>query len=140
MTSIKYPLIAYIFPIVVVFGLLYLFVAFDQKETFAGYGDASCTVSQSVVVVGTTSQEVVANNARYAWVRIQQPMTATNTVSLGFGIVATASSSIQLGTQASSVAPDRVEFGLNTDFPYTGSVQALANTASSVLFITRCIY
>lgn len=120
-----------------------LYASFVPGVSFGGQGGIganACTVTQRVVAIDTTSREVVAANARVAWASIQQPFTATNTVSLGFDTAAVATSSFRLGTSTGSNAPDVFVYGLNTDMPFVGAVNARASAASTTVSVTVCSY
>lgn len=104
----------------------------------------SCTVSTVVAapVGNQISSTLLSGNSRRAWAIIQQPINASNTVSVAFnaGTAATLTSGIQL-TQATTTSPlVEITFGLNTDFPYTGAVTGITASASSTVNITQCVY
>ena len=80
-----------------------------------------------------------------AWARVQIINNATNTTYVNFdeGTAATSLNGIPLGgaiTGGATSTIQNIDFGLNTDFPYTGIVTALNNNGSSTIFITECRY
>lgn len=107
-----------------------------------GMGAASCTMSATTtVVVGNGgSTVVIPAYAQNAYVRIQQPPNASNTVHLGFGVAATMNSSAQLATSTYPNKPDAMTLGLNTDFPFTGYVSAITDLGSTSLDVIICRY
>lgn len=119
------------------------FFNYDDKTAFSGSGDTSCTVSTTTAVgIGAqTSTTIVPAGANIAYVRIQQPVFATNTVALGLGATANITTSgIKLAPGTASSTPDVVTFGLNAPFPYTGSVQAITNVGSTTVNVVICKY
>lgn len=137
------------FAVVSVFAsLLLIAFGFSQtRTTFAGEGGLgarSCTVASSTVAtVGHQfSTVILATTTNRAWARIAQPINATNTVSIAFSndARATLTSGFSL-TTATSTSPivDR-EFGLNTDFAYTGAVTGLSSTGSTTIHVVECRY
>jgi len=111
-----------------------------------GFGSQSCIASTTArVLIGhQTSVQVLATSSRRAWARIQQPNIATNTVNVNFknGTAADTTSGLILHS-ISGVATNtvtHVDFGLNTDHPYTGAITAITNVGSSSVFVTECVY
>lgn len=107
-----------------------------------GLGAQSCTMSAttSVMVGNQTALIAVPTSTRAAYVKIQQPMGATNTVAFGFGAAPVFASGYRLATSSASVIPDSFTYGLNTDFPYTGAVYALTSAGTSSLNVIICNY
>jgi hypothetical protein len=109
---------------------------------FATSASQQCTTSTvtAVTVGNQVSTRIVATSSRRALVRIEQPANATNTVTLSLNsdIAATAGNGLQL-TPATTTSPvPLMDFGLNADLNYTGSIQAITNTGSSTLLVTQC--
>ena len=106
----------------------------------------TCTVNTvAVALVGhQVSRTILSSYGLRAWARIQQPINATNTVQLAFdeGNAATLNSGLTLyAPQANgSTTITHIDFGLNTDFPYTGEVTGITNVGSTTVFITECRY
>lgn len=118
-----------------------------SKRSFGGIGNISsspCTVSTiAVATVGhQQSSTILAASGRRAWARIQQPINATNTISLAFnaGASATLTSGLQLTPATTTSADNYIDFGLDTDFPYTGAVTGLTNLGSTTVLVTSCNY
>ena len=107
-----------------------------------GPGASSCTMSAttSVIVGNQSSTIVVPAYAQNAFARIQQPLNATNTVRLGFGVAAVPGVGTKLGLMSSSSIPDSITFGLNTDLPFTGSVSAITDLGSTTVDVIICRY
>lgn len=108
-----------------------------------GQGAASCDIiSNANVAIGDDSSvEIVAGHAQNAYVVVTQPINATNTVSLAFGEDAVAGATgYKLGSSTAEYHPNTLVFGLNSDFPYTGSIEAITNIGSSTIGVTICRY
>jgi hypothetical protein len=106
----------------------------------------ACTVSTVANVqlgAGTGAQTVLAASGRRAWARISQVQNsaaiATSTPFLSFnaGAAALVNSGVTLGTTTPSI-----DFGLATDFPYTGAVTGIIGNggASTTVQVTQCLY
>jgi hypothetical protein len=138
-----------------VVGAIVLIVAFvvagillyTPQEALGG-GDGftanNCVVSTSTAVsVGLGNAQVVGTSSRRAWAQIQQVDAATNTVSLNFNqgaVAAIATAGIQLGQGSASSTATAIDFGLNTDFPYTGAVTAITDKGSTTVRVIECNY
>lgn len=133
---------------IIIIGLVYAIIgvlALVDKTGFAGEGGAGATscdiISSTQVVIGDdSSTEIVANHAQNAYVLITQPINATNTVSIGFDSAATTASGFVIGSSTATYHPSVLEVGLNTDFPFTGAVNAITNLASTTIGVTICRY
>jgi hypothetical protein len=109
---------------------------------FATSASQQCVTSTvtAVAIGNQASTRIVATSSRRAFVRIQQPINATNTVSLiaNADAPATTATGLQL-TAATTTSPiPYMEFGLNTDMNYTGSITGITNTGSSTVLVTQC--
>lgn len=119
---------------------------FKNDPAFSGVSSSASTectiVSSTTVGIGNqTSTEIVASAKNNAYVIISQPVNATNTVALGFGATASlASSAVKLASTSTTVSPGTFVAGLNSDFPYTGSIQAITSTGSTTIGVTVCRY
>lgn len=101
----------------------------------------SCEITQTTVSVGNQlTREMLATTSRRAWAIIQQPINATNTVSLSFneGASAVSGSGYELTEATTTSDIPQITFGLATDFPYISSVQAITNNGSSTVLVTEC--
>ena len=121
--------------------------ALKKSAALGGAGfvnSQSCTVSRitATTTANQLSTMVLGTTTRRAWAIIEQPVNATNTVALSFnhGAPATLTSGIDLENASTTNGLTEIRFGLNTDFPYTGSVYALTSTGSTTLKITECVY
>ncbi len=104
--------------------------------------DACTTVSVSSVAVSSSgSTNLVATTSNRAYVRLELPKdafgVATNTVAVSFNNGAAASAST--GSILSTTTPV-LEFGLNTLFPYTGTVTASSSVGGTSVKVTICNY
>ena len=114
---------------------------------FSNLQSYRCTVSTaSVKTVGNqASTQLLATSSRRAWAIIETPSGATNTVSLMLNqdVKATVGAGILINattTNASYPVRQELQFGLNADMPYTGSVQGITNYGSSTAVVTECVY
>lgn len=105
-----------------------IFLGYSTRNNSFGSGANQATIACTVSTVansniGTTSTTVLAAHSNRAWARITQVQgttgVATSTPFLSFnaGAAAVVNSGVTLGTTTPSI-----DFGRNTDFPYTGIV------------------
>lgn len=135
---------------VVVIGIIAIIgILFQKDATFgggAGQTAYSCSVTSTIATVGKDilTGNILATSSRRAWARIQVPQNATNTIFLSFdeGAQAVLNQGMALNTANLSGASSTpfIEFGLNTSFPYTGTVKGLSNNGSSTVLTTECVY
>ena len=114
----------------------------DENNIPAVFGSSCDSATVTKVVIGhQVSTTIQATTTRRAYTRIQQPLNATNTVSIalnndaavsGNGIVLPPATTTNMATLA--------EFGLTTPFPYTGPITAITSTGSSTITVTTCTY
>jgi len=125
----------------------YIFVD-RPMESLAGatgaHTERSCaTITTTAVEIGNeVSVQLIATGTR-AFVRLQQPVNATNTVSLAFNndVAAVADTGIVFEIdETGSTTPSFIDFGLKTSFPYAGAVTGITDTASTTLFRIECNY
>lgn len=107
---------------------------------------ANCDVSTaSAVNVGDDlSTRVIATSSTRAFTRISLNNNATNTAFVSFDkdAAATINNGLILNGafgNGASTTP-YIDFGLTTDFPYTGSVTAITNYGTTTLLVTSCSY
>jgi hypothetical protein len=115
----------------------------EKTDAFSSVAGSGCNVvSTTTINIGNqTATTIVASAANNAYVLIQQPVNATNTVALGLGANASLTGSgIKLAPGGASTSPDSQAFGLNAPMPYTGSVSAITNLGSTTLGVTICRY
>lgn len=134
----------FIFLPLIAFALLVCgFVAYNSRTAVADNTSLNCTTSSitAVAVGNQLSTQVLATSSNRAYARIQEVRNAaggaTTTPSLSFNedVPATAGNGLQLSTSTPTI-----DFGLNTDFPYIGAVQAITDTSSTTLRVTECTY
>ena len=109
----------------------------------SGVNTQSCTTTTvSPVQVKTTASTILATSSARAYAKIELIKTAgniaTSTPSISFlnGAKATVATGLQLSTTTPSI-----EFGLDTDFPYTGQVSGIVGAGSSTIVrVTQCVY
>lgn len=100
------------------------------------------TASTTRMLIGNQSARVLlaTSSPARAWARIQQPYNATNSVFLQYnqGKSATVNDFL-LGANGTS-SQNHIDFGLNTDFPYSGSVTGITDVGSTTVLVTECKY
>lgn len=109
----------------------------DENRNVIGHVADYCSNSRAVLghQVATT---IVAASSTRSYMRIEQPINATNTVSYALGTAATIASGAQLTTATTTSPVAFVEMGIATDNPYTGAVSAITNVGSSTVLVTEC--
>ena len=121
-----------------------------------GYGliSEACDVNSSTVAqVGPTSGNgeaiVLSAHSLRAWARVQVAPTSTDVIFLSFNEGSSAAidsgvaiaSNYKSGSTNSSSTPNFIDFGRNTDFPYTGIVTAkTSGSATTSVLVTECRY
>lgn len=129
----------YIVPVVLLIAAV--FMAFTMNTQAEVYSN-SCTVSTSTsrIVGNASSQTVLGTSTTRAWATIQVNTNETNIVFLSFaqGANAVVNTGFALGT--STEDENDIEFGRNTEFPYTGIVTGITNTSSTTVLVTECNY
>lgn len=139
--------------IILVAGLVWFFFFRNQQSFGAGAGQTatSCNVTTIVsTLVGPKTSKggttILPAKSNRAWARVQPVTTSTAVFYLGFGSNAILGGSlalVQIGSPATTgtTTASYLDFGRNTDFPYTGAVTAINDTtASSSMMITECLY
>ena len=127
-------------------ALVFVGMQFADKPTIGvgGFTDRGCTTetSSAVTLTPDTSATVLAASSRRAWARIQHVQIPLDIVWLSFdeGAAATTTKGIILATSTTATEPTLIEFGLNTDNPYTGEVTGLAVTATTTVLVSECRY
>lgn len=134
-------------------------IVYNQFSHGVSFGGGSTIKSQNCDVYTVSSVEVGPNTSNgiatvlsaysgRAWARIEARATSTPVYSLSFdeGAAAVDGEGLEIasgyGTGAgASSTPSYIDFGLNTDFPYTGAVTAINDSAaSSSVLVTECRY
>lgn len=112
-------------------------------ESFRARGCAVNTVTQAIIGPDISSTLLSASSVR-AWARIQQTDNASTTSHLSFdeGAAAVVGAGLVLGPDiaGASTTPNFIDFGLNTDFPYTGAVTGITDLSSTTVLVTECRY
>lgn len=134
----------YIISALIVITIALIFVnlkvrSFGSASTLATPACTISTVAQATVG-HQLSSTILAANSRRAWAIIEQPLNATNTLSINFGATATVNTGLQLPPATTTNETDHIELGINTNFPYTGDVMGITNNGSTTVRITQCVY
>jgi hypothetical protein len=124
-----------------------LSISWDKTEKALAGGNGfdaySCTASSSTIIIGDDiATTVLSAHSRRAWATLQVNNNATNTVATSFGGTASMNNGYLLNqaiTNGASTTPS-INFGLNTDFPYTGAISAITNFSTTTILVTQCIY
>ncbi len=132
--------------LVVILVLLGYSMNHEDDTVLQGQGGIAaneCTIfTQDAVAIGDDiSTEVLASHARRAWAMVQQPENATNTVAFGFGQAATLTDGLIMGDGGTATSSlDYLQVGLNTDYPFTGAVNAITDVGSTTVKVVDCRY
>ena len=139
-----------IIPIVMIVLLVIIAIGttgnFQDKEiSFGGLGTTDCNVTTvtAATIGDELSSTILSANANRAYAIIQQTSAATNTVSLSFdeGAAATLVDGIDFDLSVFATnTPQFREFGLSTNWPYTGAVTGITDNGSTTLQVTECLY
>ena len=99
---------------------------------------SSCQVSSfaAVTIGNQASTTILTASTTRAWARVQSPRNATNTIAIAFG----ANITIDSGLVLTPTTTPYIDFGLNTDMPYTGIVNAITDNGTSTILVTECGY
>lgn len=124
----------------VIFSILDVGTKSASAGGFPVVGSMPCNTTSSVVQIGNqASTQLSASSSRRSFMQIEQPINATNTVSLSLSVSAAVSGSGPQLTPATSTSPVAIMmYGLNTDMNYIGPVQAITNSGSSTIVVTQC--
>lgn len=114
-----------------------------EKISLSGEGGqaaSACTASTTRVAIGhQEAKEILPDYARRAWahISIQDRLgnTATNTIAVGLGETPSLTRGYELSTTTTEL-----NFGLNTDLPFTGAVNVLTSTGSTTIDVVECRY
>ena len=124
----------------------YLFLERSAPQTLGKVQDQRGCQSMKVQVVPIGNQfslTILAANSNRAYARIEQPSFATSSdfLAMATGTAAT------IGLNATQILGGHgttttrfIEFGLNTQHPYTGAVTGVTNLGSSTVNVTECSY
>lgn len=142
MKTLTYSLI--ITSLVLLVGIGYKIINTQTLGGGAGQVATSCTISTvtAVTVGNQVSSTLLAAHSNRAWARIQSPQSATNTVFMSFnaGAAATLNNGLTIGQLNATTTTNLIDFGKNTDFPYTGAVTGITNLGSTTVLVTECRY
>lgn len=120
-----------------------VFATRSNGLSFSGVSASKCSTSSTeVATVGhQVSSTLLSANETRAYARIQVMPNATNTTSISFdeGAAAVLNEGASI-SGAGTTTMQSIEFGRNTDFPYTGAVTGLNNVGSSTVLVTECSY
>jgi len=113
-----------------------------EEKTLEGISDSSCTITHTTTAIGNElATTALASAPNRAWAVIEQPVNATNTVSVNLGGTAVSGAGyILLDIATSTGSADRLTFGLNAELPYAGAVSVITNVGSSTIRTTQCLY
>ena len=112
-----------------------------QQPLLGARDSQGCQIAtSSVVTVTQTSQVMLATSSSRAWARIHQ-IQATSTIYLNMsgGPAVVAASSTTIALNATTTSPF-IDFGLNTQLPYTGAVTGVVDIGSTAVRVTECNY
>lgn len=111
----------------------------DQSVGSASPFYGNCTVSESLVSVGNaTSTAILAKDTTRQWAVLQQPVNATNTVSVSFTGPAITGRGYQIPATSTLDYPKLV-FGANAaEVRTTNAVTAISSAGTSTMKLIEC--
>lgn len=123
-------------------SILYLYTNTAEAGTSSLNSYPCNTITSTVTSIGNqASVQLLASTSRRAWARVEQPINATNTVSVVFGGNLAVSGTGVVLTPSTTTSPvPLLDFGLNASLPFVGTVSAITNTGSSTVLVTQCVY
>lgn len=137
----KHPLTIFITVAVIVGAIIIApFLAKDEAKTAdENLGTRVCTVTTSKVFVGASATSSLLSAGSRQWAVIQQPVNATNTLSINIGGTASSSVSYNLAsTTPENVQPESFALGFATDFPTSALVTGWTDTGSTTATVIEC--
>ncbi len=113
--------------------------AFGVVKHREGVGGITyCTVTTSKVSVGHQSAVTVLPAGIKDWAIIQQPIAATNTVTLNIGGTAVSGTGYLLASSSITVGKQELFLGEASHVPASDAVTAITNLGSTTLNVTYC--
>lgn len=132
-----------VFGLIALFGATFLIPSTTLGTVGGDLADACTSMTVTQVPIGNqVSTAILATSSRRAYVLLEEPVNATNTISIStnFGAPAVLNGGMSL-TPATSTSPvPLIELGLNTELPYTGGITAITGSGSTTISITNCNY
>lgn len=119
-------------------ALVAYFVFFTQWGSDSSLGASNCAVTTSKVAIGDDSAVTVLAAGIKEWAIIQQPLNATNTVSLSIGGTAVSGSGYRLASGTISDAAQEFVLGNRTSLPTSDAVSAITDTGSTSINVIVC--
>ncbi len=113
---------------------------FTQKVQPQALGNATsqCDVTETTVAIGHQAATTVLAAGSYQWIKLVQPINASNTVSTSLGGTAVSGRGDQL-TPATSTSPvPSLVYGFAPNMPYRGAITAKTSTGSSTINVVSC--
>lgn len=100
------------------------------------YGN--CTISESLVTIGNaTSSSIVSRDTTRQWAMLQQPVNATNTISVSFTGPAVANRGHQIVATSTLGLPE-FRFGPTTELNTINAVTAIASAGTTTMKLLEC--
>ena len=111
----------------------------DDNRNVVGYSCSVSTVTR-VAVGDDLTTAVLASSTNRLWARIQLVQTAAGVATSSvFVHYSESAATTNNGMELSTTTPF-LEFGLKTDNPYTGPVNAITPVASTTVLVTECVF
>lgn len=101
-------------------------------------GVTYCTVTISKVSIGHQGATTVLPAGIKEWAVIQQPIAATNTVTLNIGGTAVSGTGYLLSSSSITVGTQELVLGASSDITASEAVTAITNLGSTTLNVTYC--
>ena len=129
----------HILAVAVGIAIIFGFMAFNVDDKVSdSLGLAICTPVESVVTVGADISSTIVSAGARSWAIIQQPLNATNTVSLSLGGTAVSGQGYSLALATSSSPISELVLGFATDLPTSVGVTGITDAGSTTLNVIIC--
>lgn len=113
-------------------------IYFSEAKSTSALATSLCDVTAVKVAVGNQAVTQLLVAGSYQWVSVEQPINATNTVSIGMGFTPKADTGFLL-TPATSTSPvPYMRVGFAPDIPYRGALSAITNVGSTTVVVLSC--
>lgn len=119
--------------------LLSLFFLPSGNNNPLGTSLRVCTVTQGTIQIGNLASTEILSAGNRAWVIVQQPVNATNTVAISLdGTTAQISEGYHLGDAWATTTPSEFRMGFGTDITNQNSLNAITNLGSTTVNVISC--
>jgi hypothetical protein len=124
---------------IVFYLVFHVFQIHQTPQTFGSLELGICDVTETAAVIGDDNATVILHeDPSRQWAIIQQPLNATNTVSLSIGGTAAKNSGYVLSPATTTNVARELILGFSTDIRTADAVTAITSTASTTINVIDC--